>query len=316
MNSEAAGVDRSKIKIGILAGVGAVASFAFGYALNALLSGSPVMLGVVALTAVCILLYILEACVIKGFSIYAAVLAVQTVVFLAPLLRYFSQGTLVASVLMYALLLLAGKRAQESAANNLKISIGRMSRAALPGMIAGVSLFVAALYTAPLVGVPWRVTEKTVASIAGPTDLVLRRVVPDFSLEMPVSAVIDAVGNSGLVPGLNELPAEARAELLAQSRGAILEQISSAVGAQISARTTVSRVLALLLQQGADKVPQEWHTVVIAIYGLLLFLTIKSFGFLVGYPVQWAAWGLYQLLLGAGFLHIASEPTSKETIVL
>ncbi|GEM_PF-4119235 len=312
----AAGVDRSKIKIGVLAALGALAAFAFGYALNAMIAGSPMLLGVLGAAAVFMLIDVLESSFIKGGTVYAAVLAVQTLAFIVPLYSHFSQGTLLGAVLMYVLLLLAGRRAQESSANDLKVSISRMSRAALPGIIAALSLFAAVLYTVPLVGVPWRVTEKTIASIAGPTDLVLRRFVPNFSLNMSVGEVVDAIGNSGLVPGLGELSPEARAGLLAQSRGAILEQISSAVGAPIAARTTVSKVLALLFGQWASRVPEEWHTLVIVIYGLLFFFTIKSFGFLVSYPVQWAAWGLYQLLLGAGFLHVVSEPTSKETIVL
>ncbi|MDO8585387.1 MAG: hypothetical protein Q7R85_04730 [bacterium] len=317
MQSEvAAGVDRSKIKIGVLAGVGALAAFVFGYALNAMLGGSPMLLGVLGAAAVFMLCDVLEASFIKGGVVYAAVLAVQTTAFLAPLVGHFSQGTLVGAMLMYGLLFVAGRRAQTAAANDLKISILRMSRAATPGTITALSLFVAVLIAAPLIGIEWRVTESTVASIAGSTDIVLRRIVPDFSLAMPVGEVIDAVGSSGLVPGLGELSAEARAALLAESRGAILAQISDAVGTTVTARTTVSKVLATLLGQWASRVPEEWHTVVIVIYGLLLFFTIKSFGFLVAYPVQWAAWGLYQLLLGAGFLRVASEPTSKETIVL
>lgn len=316
MSDIAAGVDRSKIKIGILAAVTAVVAFAFGYALNGLLGGTILLPVVAALASVFVLLGILQAACVKGQLIYAGVLGIETIAFFAPLAGRFSQGILLAAVACYALLLTGGRRAQTSAANDLKISILRMSRVAIPTVATGIALFIAALYAAPLIGVEWKVTEKTIASITGPTEFALRRVVPDFSLAMSVGEVIDAVGNSGLVAGLGELPAEARAALLAQSRGAILAQVSEAVGVPVTAGTSVRRVLTVLLSDWAGRIPEEWHTLIILLYGILLFSAIKGFAFLLGYPVQWAAWGLYELLLAAGFIHVASESVSKESIVL
>lgn len=316
MSETVAAVDRSKIKIGILAAVTVVAAFVFGYALDGLLDGAPWLAVVAALAVVFVLFNILQAACVKGQLVYAGVLGVETAAFFAPLAGRFSQGVLLAAVACYVLLLTGGRRAQTSAANDLKISVLRMSRAAIPAMATGIALFVAALYSAPLIGVEWKVTEKTVAGIAGPAEFALRRVVPDFSLAMSVGEVVDAVGNSGLVAGLGELPAEARAALLKESRGAILAQVSDAVGVPVTAGTSVGRVLTVLLSDWAGRIPEEWHTLLILLYGVLLFSAIKGFGFLLGYPVQWAAWGVYELLLAAGFLYVALEPKSKESIVL
>lgn len=309
-------VDRSKIKIGIFAAVTAVVAFAFGYALNGLLGGTIALPVVAVLAGVFVLFGILQAACVKGQLVYAGVLGIETIAFFAPLVGHFSQGVLLAGVACYVLLLSGGRRTQAAAANDLKVSITRMSRAGIPAMATGIALFIAALYVSPLVGVEWKVTEKTVASITGPTEFALRRVVPDFSLAMSVGEVIDVVGNSGLVAGLGELPAEARAALLQQSRGAILAQVSEAVGVPVTAGTSVRRVLTVLLSDWAGRVPEEWHTLIIVLYGILLFSAIKGFGFLLGYPVQLAAWGLYQLLIAAGFFHVASESASKESIVL
>lgn len=310
------GVDRSKIKIGVLAAVTALGAFAFGYALNGLLGGTVSLPLVAALAALFVLLAIVQAACVKGQLIYAGVLGIETVALFAPLVGHFSQGVLLAGVTCYALLLTGGRRAQTAAANDLKVSIIRMSRAGIPAMATALSLFIAALFASPLIGVEWKVTEETVASIVGPTEFALRRIVPDFSLAMSVGEVIDAVGNSGLVAGLGELPAESRAALLQQSRGAILAQVSEAVGVPVTAGTSVRRVLTVLLSDWAGRVPEEWHTLIILLYGILLFSAIKGFGFLLGYPVQLGAWGLYELLLGAGFFHVVSESASKETVVM
>lgn len=316
MSDVSGGVDRSKIKIGVFAAVNTVVAFAFGYALNGLLGGTVSLPLVAALAAVFVLLAVVQAACVKGQLIYAGVLGIETAAFFAPLLGHFSQGILLAGVACYVLLLSGGRRTQAAAANDLKVSIIRMSRAGIPAMATGLSLFIAALFASPLIGVEWKVTEKTVASITGPTEFALRRVMPDFSLAMSVGEVIDVVGNSGLVAGLGELPAESRAALLQQSRGAILAQVSEAVGVPVTAGTSVRRVLTVLLSDWAGRVPEEWHTLIILLYGILLFSAIKGFGFLLGYPVQLVAWGLYELLLGAGFFYVASESASKESIVL
>lgn len=309
-------VARSKIKIGILVASGAVAAFAFGDALDRLLAGTISLLLVAALAAVFILLAIMQAVCVKGQLIYAWTLGIVTGAFFAPLLGHFSQGVLFAGVACYILLFSGGRRAQEAAENDVKVSIVRMSRAGIPAMATGISLFVATLYVAPLIGVEWKVTEKTVASIVGPAEFVLRRIVPDFSLAMSVGEVIDAVGNSGFVAGLGELPVEARTALLQQSRGAILAQVSNAVGFPVSANTTVRRILTVVIGDFANRVPEEWHTFAILLYGILLFFAIKGFGFFLSYPIQFIAWGMYQLLIGAGFIRVVSEQVSKESILL
>lgn len=316
MSETATGVDRSKLKVGICAGLFGASALWLGYAIAAAVGGTATMTMPIVAALPFFVFAVLAAAFIKGPMVYGEVLFGATLLVVAPLYKSFSTALFFGALLAYGMLLAGGRRGQTEAANRLRISIGRITRETLPLAISGIALLGTVLYAQPLLGHELRVSEHTIQSVVAPSEFILKRFVSGFSLSMSVGSFVDAIGNSGAIPGLGSLPAAQRNELLAQSRGPLLAQLSDMLGVAVRERETVEQVFAAALDKLVRGIPREWGNFIVIALAFTVFLTLKGIGFLLVYPIQFFVWVIYELLLATGFARVVLEQKSKETIVL
>ncbi|MBI3114466.1 MAG: hypothetical protein HYZ07_00725 [Candidatus Harrisonbacteria bacterium] len=308
MSDIAAGVDRSKLKISIIASVLGAAGVWLGFSLRALLAGSGSAVAAALAAVVFAAMLALLSAFVKSAFVYGIVLLGVTALLMAPLYRSYTVPLLVTAVVAYLFMLAGGRRGQASAANDMKMSAARITRAMFPLAFSGIAVIIAVLHVQPLLNEDFRVTKLGVLRTFAPAEFILRRFIGEFSLSMPVGKLIDMVANSGASGARSGLPQEAR--------GAIVGQLGGALGVPIGERSSVADVLVEVLDREVRKVPATWHTAIVAAFGALLFFTVKGIGFFAYYPVALLVWGLYELALATGFARVVLEQKSKETIVL
>ena len=284
-----------------------VAGF-FGYFLSASVGGLDRFWILLGLGLVFVALCVLQILFIKDFWIFI-VIAMQSLI-----IGFFSKVTLIGLGVFILVMLWAVWRGRGVALQGLKIDLSSINRAITPIIITAFSLLIAFVYTPTLISADLTVGQPVVVSIFSPALPFLESYVPGISLDMTMRNFLKAASGSLLPKEINALPQEERNTIIAQSEGQLLESLSNTFGIKVSARDSLSNIAVRAINAQLLKIPESYRQYIDLGFGLLVFLTIKGFGFIFVYVVYLLALLIYGLLRITNFISIVTEKVDKEII--
>ncbi len=300
----------AQIKISVYSLVTAILAGFFGYFLNAAINDAnsfwlPLVLGLFFLA-----LFILQNLFIKDFWIFA-IAGIQSLI-----LGISSQVAIPGLMACIFFILWAAWRAKDLIAQGLKIDLRIVNRTTTPIAITALSVLIAFLYTPTLITKDLTISQPVIVSIFGPSLPFLNSYIPGLSLDMSVRDALKAASGSLLPREMRTLPIEQRDAVIAQSEGQLLQSLSDSLGVKVHARDSLLTVISSALNFQLSKIPKEYVQYIDISLGLLVFLTIKSFGFIFSYVIYLLALLIYTLLRLTNFISITTEKIDKEVVVV
>ncbi len=303
----------TNLKLGIVGVASAALFLGAGLAYRSSAGGESlitfVAFGLSALAAVA-----LEAQVIREKGLLSLLVLGNAAAFALSAAPSFSLPMLLAAALFYAAFLAAAFRGRVLSSGLMAPAPARVGRSMLPLMFTGFAVFAAILYTSSFATGDLAFSESAFRNLVGPSETALSGLIPGFSFDMSFRAAVRAAVESRLPPELSALPEAARRELLNQSEGQVFGTLSEFLQTRISPQESVQSGLRRALNLRLSAVPENFKTPMRAGFGVLVFLTIKGFGFLFTFPVALLVWLLYKGLLAIGFLTVTTEDIQKESL--
>jgi len=306
--------DRSVPKIIILAAIGIIFSFAFGYFLKLfILHGRLNFLFFCFLAALGFLIFfLLEVFFVKTFWIVNLIIFLETLGFLAPfydnLSKILGLGTLI-SFLIFLSGVYVGRAELE---NMLKIKFWRISKKTLPKAIVGLALFSSIIYVG-MIGFGEKeffIPQATFTKIV--------KFVPGIDLSLPVETLIRnlAVNQIEGNDQLKLLPESAKKELINQSVKELEKKISDFTGLPLNPKIKSSEALYGIMVEKFTKLPENVRLFAPVAIAALIFLTIVSLSLPIRLITTVLAFLIYEICLALGFSTIMLEGKSREIIIL
>ncbi len=306
--------DRSVPKIVILAAIGVIFSFFFGYFLKLfILEGRLDFLFFCFLAALGFLIFfLLGVFFVKTFWIISLIIFLQTLGFLAPFYDNLSKilgiGTLI-SFLIFLSGVYAGRLELE---NMLKIKFWRISKKTLPKVITGLALFGSIVY----VGVVGSGEKEFFISPVVFEKIV--KFVPGIDFSLPVETLIKNLAVKQIEDNaqLKLLPESVKKELINQSTKEFEQKISDFVGIPLNPKLKASEVVYEIIVEKFNNLPENIRLFAPAAIAALIFLIIVCLSLPIRLITTVLAFLIYEICLALGFSAIMLEGRSREIIAL
>lgn len=266
------------VKFVILAVVSAGLAFVLGYALNMTLATGGV--GLAAISVIVGVLYLaavaLRVTLIGSRWLLLAAAGAETLALLAASYGQLSLALIITLLVMLAFLAAANAYGRVSVENSFQIHFWRLSLPVISRVATGLAILVSVLYVGTLNFQDQVAAKKFIAGIVGPA-------VP-LAQQLTASIIPTAVQSAA---GVNKLlSVDALTDIIYQS--------------------TFHRFVTL---------PPLYQNLGLAGIGLLVFLTLKGFLFLINYAAAFLGQLIFKILKSAKFFTIETENVPKEVIV-
>ena len=273
------GAKNFPVKSIILAAISAGLAFIFGYVLNINLTvGGSGLTFIVVIAAILYLAAVALRVILVGNRwLLLAAAGTETIFLLAALYRHFSLALIVAILAVLAFLAAASSYGKTSLENVFKIRFWRLALPVISRAATGLAVLVAVLYVGTLNFQDPVSVKKFIAGIVQPV-VPLAQELANSLIPAPVQSIT----------GVNKL-------------------ISAAALTDLIYQSTFRQFINL---------PPLYKNLGLAGVGLLVFLTLKGFLFIINYATAFLGQLIFKILKTAGFFVIETENMPKETIVL
>lgn len=310
---EVIGVDRSLWKITIVGVITACAAGWLGYAVD----HGQTLYGVIAAGVFALLLIVQSMTIHSGRLIGTIVIAQGAIVVVFGFWRTgITNATLLGGLATVALLTIASWRGQSYATRTLAVSSREAGNVVTPLTMTAISLMATIVLVGTMSANGLILSREMIEGFLKPGEWIVQKFAPGFALQGTLQDVVRASSETLVKGGLGGLPESAQDELINAAAGQLQETISDMFGASVRRTDTIIDIIGRVANAKLEKIPENLHTSVWLGVGLLVFLTIKGFGALLGLLVGIAAAALYQLLLLTGFMRVGLETRQKEVVVL
>jgi len=306
--------DRSVSKIVILAAIGIIFSFAFGYFLKLFIfQGRLDFLLFCFLAALGFLIFfLLEVLFVKTSWIVNLIILLETLGFLVPFYDHLSKTVAIGTLISFLILLSGIYIGRAEMENMLKIKFWRISKKTLPKAIAGLALFSSIIYGG-VIG-----SEEKEFFISQATFEKAIEFVPGFDLSLPVETLIKNLaikqveGNAQF----SLLPESAKKELINQSVKEFEKKISDFTGLPLNPKVKASEAIYEIMVEKFANLPENIRLFAPATIAALIFLTIVGLSLPIRIIATVLAFLIYEICLALGFSAIIMEGRSREIIIL
>ena len=314
-------VDRSIVKVAIMGVLGVLSAGVLGFFLNLFIEGNSGAGNAAGFFGIVFLvLFLLQALFLKSEKIINLILFLESLGISAFFFNRFSLAILSAWFFLLFFLWEAARAGRQELDNRLKISFFHIDRRATYKAITALSIFISIAYASANGFSQSGISEKGLEAFLKPAEPLIQKLeVSDFSFQMTVYQLADSIITNqaaeqfGLQAGA--VPASLKSEAVNKT---LVELKNQAFGYGISFKNsdTILKVIQNYLNNQLDNIPSQIRAIIPFGFGLLIFLTIKGFGFIIRWLVAIPAYILYQLSLLTGFSRLALESRTKEIIIL
>ncbi len=317
-------LDRSMIKIVILALFGVVFSFASGFFLQVfMVSGGGNNLLLSSLTAIGFMaMFLLCVFFIKTGWMLDLAIFIQSLAFFALFYDRISIMVGIGAVLGFLIFISGIYAGRNELENALEIKFWKISKKVLPKVIAGIAIFVGVI-CASFINMDSKeffIPRDAFNAVVSPiTDSgLLEKIVPGFNLtgsteEMVRSIAVREIENN---PQLKLLPDSIKEELLGKAVQEVKNQTASMAGTQLNFQSKLSDTIYDFLAIKFYSLPENILNSTPILVAIFIFLTIISFVWPIRLIVAFVSLLLYETLLALGFGAIIFEGRSKENVIL
>lgn len=263
--------------------------------------------------------FVLQTLFLKSRTIANSVIFLESLALFAPFLSWFSWYALTAWGLAFLNLLNASFRGQSEMDNQMRIKFFRIAKPVISRAFTALSLFIALLYfNGPNAGAELGISKQTIKSFLKPSELILQNTLfKNFSFDMSVYQFVDTVvngritGQFGVARGL--VLKEMRATLVDQGIAQFRKQLAP-YGINFRDNDTIVDILYNYFSRMVMRVPKELQPLITLGMVFLVFLIVRSFGFLFYWVSGTVSYVLYEILMLGGFARLTLESRSREVI--
>lgn len=317
-------IDRSLVKIIILAIIGIIFSFFFGYFLKLFIIENrwDFFISSFSFALGFLTIFFLNVFFIKNFSRSALIIFLESLAFLSVFYDWLSPKIIGAAFLSFLILLWGDYAGKEELKNMLKIKFWRVGKKVLPKAITALALFssFASITVASVGGEKFFISQQTFDKIVSPIFemKLLKNFFPEFDFSLPVGELINNLARNQVEqhPQAKLLPESAKQQLISQSAKELEEKISDFVGKPINLKSTFSEAIYDAMVYKFIQLPAEVKNIIPFGVAAIIFLTIIGFILPIRWLVSFLAFLIYEICLALGFSNLALESRSREIIVL
>ncbi|MEK9168372.1 MAG: hypothetical protein AAB698_01045 [Patescibacteria group bacterium] len=319
-----ADTDRSISKIIVLAVLGIISSFIFGYFLKLfILESRPVFLLVSFLSLLFFsAVFLLGVFFIKSRTRISQIIFLESLAFSAMFYDKLSITLAVGVLAGFLILLWANYSGRLELENTVKIKFWRIGKKVLPKAIAASALFVGIAYVGAVGagGKEFFISQSAFEKIISPVInmKIVQNFLPGFNLSLPVGELAKnlAVNQIEQNSQLKLLPANVKNQLINQSAEELEDKFSDFIGAPVNPKTGTLETLYRAIVKKFSELPENIKAVIPAGVAVLIFLTIISLALPIRWLVTLLAYFIYEICLALGFSDIMLEGKSREIIIL
>jgi len=310
---EETGIDRSIPKVAIIGAFGVLTAGAFGFFLNLFIEGNSSAGSAAGFLGIGFLaVFLLQTLFLKSEKIVNLVLLSESFGISVFFFSRFSPAILIAWSLLLLFFWNASRSGRRELDNRLKISFFQIDKQTTHKAITALAIFVSIIYASADGLAKNGISEKGLEVFLKPAEPLIQKLeISDFSLQMTVFQLADSI----IAKQANALPASLKNEAVNKALAGLKDQ-ASGYGINFKNNDTILKVIQNYINKQLEKIPEQIKVVIPFGFGLLIFLTIKGFGFIIRWLVAIPAYILYQLSLVTGFSRLALESRTREIIIL
>lgn len=318
-------IDRSIIKITILATLGIALAFFFGYYLKVFfVAGDWNQFWIASLLALgFLIIFLLDVFFIKSLQWIAIVIFLESGALLAGFYDQFSKSLLAGALLAALILFLAHFSGHSEMKNLLKIKFWRVSKIVVPKALAAIALFVSIAYYANLQGnvlgrEDFFISRSSFEKIIAPSNPLIKKIVPEFDLSLSTGELINKLAQAQVEgnPQAKILPEGAKKQLVAATTSDLEKKINDFLGTTLDTKAKVSDAIYGAMIKKVSGLSDESRGIFQIGLAALIFLTIIGFVLPIRWLVSSIAFLVYEILIALGFAFVSLEGRSKEIVLL
>ncbi len=306
-------VDRSAWKIAVISIATALAGAWLGYAISNELS----LIGLIAAT-VFALLFLMQSLMMHSGRLIGVVVAAQGAGLLG--VSFWDVGmtnaTLLGGLVTIGVLMLASWRGQNYTARTLAISARDAGSVVTPLTMTAIALVATIAIVGTLSANGLAISRSALEGFLKPGEWIVQRFAPGFALDGTLSNFVRTNSELILKGELAVVPKAQQEEAISGALLQIQSTIRDTFAINARANDTMIDIIERIINVQLKKIPDDFRVPVWLGVGVLIWLTIKGFGSLLGGIVNIAAAAFFQLLLLIGFIRTGLESRQKEVVVL
>ena len=323
--SDSADVDRSTLKIAVLAVFSVVSLSAFGYFFKLFFqSGKENLLLISGLFAVIFLIFFtLQTLFIKSLKISSLVIFLSCVGLAAVFYDIANSAILIGVALVFLALFSGNINGVRELKNSLKISFWKINKTVLPKAVAAIFLFISIVYiygssgTSEEFFISQQNFEKIILS---PSIIVAQKFYPEIDPSLTINELAVNLAKKQIEesPKLNILPSTVKKIMINQAAGELESQIGEFLSIPESAgkKSTISETIYETLKNKFNAFPKNLKSLILIGIVLTIFLTLGVLALPIRIIISFLAFIVYEILLALGFANVELEGRSKEIIIL
>lgn len=331
VSSDEAEVDRSMVKIGVLAAVGAISFFLFGLFLKLFIleKAGNFFIFLVAAAIVFLIVFFLQIFFIKTSRWMNLFVSCEVLGLAVGFYDKISSTLLLVVLAVFLILLWANYSGRREFQNTLKIRFFQISKVVFPKAIMGLALFASVAYY-DLSGLgnlasgdknqEFFISQPAFEKIVLPTAGIVNKlnIFPEIDFSLPIEDLVKDMAKKQIEENsqFKMLPQAMKNQLIVQAAKEIETRISDFFGVPIKSKSTVSQTLYKAMVDKFSNLPQNIKSVILMGIAALIFLTIEGIAWPIRLAVSVLAWLVYEILLAAGFATIVLESKSREMVIL
>ena len=271
--------------------------------------------------AVFLAVFVLQTLFLKSKLIINFVVLLESLALAIPFLSYFSWYVLAAWLLAFLNFLNASFRGRSEMDNQLQIKFFRIKKPVVSRAFTALSLFIALIYfNGPNAGADFGLSKQTIKSFLKPSEPVLQStLIKNFSFDMSIYQFVDAVLGSQIADKIGisseAIPQAMRAPLINQGIAQLRTQLAP-YGITFRNNDTITDILYDYLSKLVVRIPESFRPLITFGLMFLVFLAVRSLGFIFHWAAGALSYLLYELAMLSGFARLTLESRSREIILL
>ena len=323
--SDSADVDRSMLKIAVLAVFSVVFFSAFGYFFKLFFQGGEKnFLLISGLSAIIFLIFFtLQTLFIKSFKISFLMIFLSCVGLAAVFYDIANSAILTGIALVFLALFFSNLNGVRELKNSLKINFWKINKTVLPKAVAAIFLFISIVY---IYGHSEANEEFFISQqnfekiILSPSIIVAQKFYPEIDPSLSINELAVNLAKKQIEesPELNILPSAVKKTMVNQAAAELESQINGflSIPESTGKKLTVSEAIYKTLKNKFNALPENLKSLILIGVVLTIFLTLEVLALPIRLIISFLAFIVYEIFLAFGFANVELEGRSKEIIIL
>lgn len=258
----------------------------------------------------------LENVLVKSWRRRILAVFLESLSLLAAFYDYPFYLAAVSALLIFLFILWGEQEGQAEIKNNTSIRFLRIIKLQFKKMVTGFSLAAAVIYMAAASGNGALISRETFSGFFDASSGFTKYFYPgnDFNISMAEWARNFVVSQLRQRNDFQNLPPDQQQKAIENTTENFLKSLSEKLGVKINPEKSVKDNAYEVISSKMKELKENLGNSFIIFWTLIVFLFIRSFGFLFYWPVSWLAWLVYKFLLEMKIIEVKGEPSIREYV--